>query len=750
MSKNETADKGRDPVSNTEVFPAPVLFRTPGPQWASPDAASNDVAESGDLSRYLHALRRRWLIAVVAAVPLSVIAACAVWFFQAQAYTATAILRLASTENTLLFETAGKSNSNSFDLYKRTQRQWMKSRFVFTRALRDTGDLAQISVLRKLPDPVDWLEANLNVTFPDESEVMHVSLAGESPEGLDRLVNAVVKAYFDEIVTEEKEQKRERLNGLELAYKSADAELRSKRNDLRLLVERVGTGDLTSLTLVQQNSLNLFAAFQQHYTKVRFELLQAEGELQAAEKAPDADISLSDHDLLLAMNTDREAGKIRAEKQSVVDHMEKTKVRVKKTAAAAMLEEHDRRLQTLDEKLAARKSALEPELIEHKRQFAAAAIDSLKDRIQLLQVQEDQLKKRSGELEADAKQIGKSSIDVEMMRHEIAAVQDVMGRLSSELQRTQVETQSDARTGWARVTLKSEAPPARTVAPKARLVKTLGAGVVSLFLPMAFIVWLDARKRRINSRADVELGLGLSVIGSVPLIPQRVMRRLDGSSAREQYWQTLLSESVDSIAAVLLRGADSGSSRMVMVSSANSGEGKTTLAAHLATSLAGAGCRTVLVDFDLRRPALHRVLGLSLQPGVAELLRDKPQFESAVQATQIPNLMFIAAGRSNGSGLGGLANADLKCLFDQLRAGFEFVVVDGSPILPVVDTRLIAQHVDAVVLSVLRDVSCTPQLRAACQLLGVFGVPILGVVVTGSRGDVYQSPYEPHSEVQPV
>jgi Mrp family chromosome partitioning ATPase len=141
---------------------------------------------------------------------------------------------------------------------------------------------------------------------------------------------------------------------------------------------------------------------------------------------------------------------------------------------------------------------------------------------------------------------------------------------------------------------------------------------------------------------------------------------------------------------------------------------------------------------------------MSLEPGIVDLLAKAETFEAAVQATQIPNLMFIPAGRWKGSGLSRLAADDLKCLFDRLRSEFEFVVVDGSPILPVVDTRLIAQHVDAVVLSVLRDVSCTPQVRAACQLLELFNVPILGVVMTGSRGDGYYSRYgyDPYIDVK--
>jgi capsular exopolysaccharide synthesis family protein len=295
------------------------------------------------------------------------------------------------------------------------------------------------------------------------------------------------------------------------------------------------------------------------------------------------------------------------------------------------------------------------------------------------------------------------------------------------------------------------AAQARQAESKTRLVTTIGAAGASFFLPFVLFVMLDASKNRISTGAEVTQAVGLSVIGAVPILPKRVMRRLGGATENDKYWRTLLSESVDSIAAVLLRGTQPGASRVIMVSSANAGEGKTTLAAHLAVSLASAGRRPVLVDFDLRRPALHRVFGLSLHPGVNEILRDGHDIESALQPTQVPNLMMLSAGRWSKTGLAGLVAADLKALFTSLRSQFDFVVVDACPILPVVDTRVIGQHVDAVLLSVLRDVSRAPKLRAACDLLDLFGIPVLGVVVTGSSEELYKdNRYEPLSEAQAV
>ena len=95
-----------------------------------------------------------------------------------------------------------------------------------------------------------------------------------------------------------------------------------------------------------------------------------------------------------------------------------------------------------------------------------------------------------------------------------------------------------------------------------------------------------------------------------------------------------------------------------------------------------------------------------------------------------------------------LANGDSKVLFETLRSQFEFVVVDGSPLLPLADARYVSQNVDGVVLSVLRDVSRVPRVLAASEVLTSFGVRILGAVVTGSAAEVYyrDSAYEEYLE----
>ena len=167
------------------------------------------------------------------------------------------------------------------------------------------------------------------------------------------------------------------------------------------------------------------------------------------------------------------------------------------------------------------------------------------------------------------------------------------------------------------------------------------------------------------------------------------------------------------------------------------GEGKTTLATQLAMSLARHLRRTLLVDFDLRRPVLDGVFGLPLEPGLCDALRGKGDVGDLIRPTSAENLSLLTAGRWDRLALASLANGAAAGLFQQLRRQFDFVIIDSSPILPVADSRFVSQHADAVLLSVFRDVSEFPKIQAACEILDAFGVRDIEAVVTGGPSFAY-------------
>jgi capsular exopolysaccharide synthesis family protein len=179
-----------------------------------------------------------------------------------------------------------------------------------------------------------------------------------------------------------------------------------------------------------------------------------------------------------------------------------------------------------------------------------------------------------------------------------------------------------------------------------------------------------------------------------------------------------------------------------MVTSAVSGEGKTTLATHLAGSLARAGRRTLLIDCDLRRPSIHQMFELPPQPGLSEVLLGEVHLAEATLATPVSGLWVVPAGQWDRNVMQALARDDARAVFEKLKAEYDFVVIDSHPVLPATDSLLIAQHADAVIFSLLREVSQMPKVYAACQRLTSLGVRVLGAVVNGTQEDTYAGGYQ--------
>jgi capsular exopolysaccharide synthesis family protein len=137
---------------------------------------------------------------------------------------------------------------------------------------------------------------------------------------------------------------------------------------------------------------------------------------------------------------------------------------------------------------------------------------------------------------------------------------------------------------------------------------------------------------------------------------------------------------VDAIRTTLMNAAKFEGLRTIMVTSAVGGEGKTLLSCHLAASLARAGCKTLLIDGDLRRPSVHRLFGLDLPPGLSELLLGKAEPAEAIRAGAVEGLSVITAGQSDTQAVQSLAGRRLRTMLDQLRGEFEFIVIDSAPV----------------------------------------------------------------------
>src|SRR5207253_4533778 len=235
-----------------------------------------------------------------------------------------------------------------------------------------------------------------------------------------------------------------------------------------------------------------------------------------------------------------------------------------------------------------------------------------------------------------------------------------------------------------------------------------------------------------------------NLIGTLPALPANVRvastGQFNGNALRVQ---SALSEAVDALRAQLLWAADRDGLRVVMITSANSGEGKTSLATQLAASLARAWRKTLLIDGDLRHPGIHRQFDMQLDPGFSEVLRGEAECDDVVRPTPVSRLWLISAGQCDAHATQALAQKEVRLLLERLKEQYDFIIVDSSPVLPVADALSLGQHVDAVVLSILRDVSRLPAVQTSYQRLASLGIRMLGTIVlgaaeeTGGRGYPY-------------
>lgn len=684
---------------------------------------------SMNLSLYLHGLRRHWVLATAVGLLCAVVAGSATWLLYGPQYTYTAGLQVASYEPALVFEKLGSAalSQRGYDVFKNTQIDLMKSPFVLLAALRK-DKVRNLTCVRRENDPVTWLEDGLEVGFPGQSEIMVVRMTGEDPEEVTVLVQEVVTAYMDEVVNKEKDRRKYRLSELQTVYTENERELRTRMAALKDLAETMGTSDTETLSLKQRQAVQQFAEYQRQMMQAEFALMKAgaeqRGQQALLDGLPGVEISESEVDALA--NNDPLVRQL----ASQLSYQEWDVEYTKETATGnsphvdRFQEDYKRTLAQLQE----RRESLRQQIRGVKKSEIEDEIRRKIVEVNALTEQVSSLTKTVKEKEDEVKRIGGRSVEIEMMRARVGTLDEVLSGIAKERETLEVENRAASRITPLPPAEKPRTPDNLPL----RVTVTVLAMLAGLCVPLAGIVWWDTRAKRINTAAEVSKNLRMTVLGSVPKIPAQVIRRLGSPSKRSQSWQMRLTESVDGIAARLLRKAALEQTRVILVSSAVGSEGKTTLATQLAMSLARNGRDTVLVDFDLRRPAFNEIFGLPLEPGVSEALRGEANLDLPVHATGTDNLSVVTAGRWDRHALAALANGAAAQIFERLRAEHEFVVVDASPILPVADTRFVSQHVDTVVLSVFRDVSQAPKVEAACEILEAFGVDSLEAVVTGS------------------
>ncbi|MGO9462947.1 MAG: polysaccharide biosynthesis tyrosine autokinase [Isosphaeraceae bacterium] len=745
--------------AETQQFAPAVPLHRSG--LAKPAAANTLTATS-----ILRALHRRQLAALGAAILLTGICGPAAYFLVPHAkFKAQARLQLKAQAPKILFQTVD-TDSAALDDYRRyqtTQMALVKSQLALSAALRD-GEVGKCPLIRNEVDPIGWLVENLKVEFIQASELMEISLSGDDPQQLAIIVNAVKKAYIEEVVNVDLKMRTARFDQLTKLKQKYTEMLAERRETLRKLAQTIGSDDKQTIAYGQQIAM-------EHQQHVRNELLAIQSQkrrLQAQLKVRSQRPEESSEEIPAQSISDAEidewiehepsianlAAKRAHQEEALNTAIARARASSRRPAADPSLRHLRQDMAATEKLLNSKRAELRPTAIrELKQKEVTVAVArnggvAAEQELLILDDIEQQLKSQLKSVSEGNQTLTKHTLDLQSIQDDVAQMQQSALRVGAEVEALNVELGAPPR-----IRTIEDAVPPLTVDDKKRKIMLAVIIFGSFFTGLFGIAFIELQNQKVDSADEVPTHLGLQVVGTLPILRAKTGggRALARRHAeKERYWSNLMVESIDATRTMLIHAAGTRLHRVVMITSAVSGEGKTALSSHLATSLARGGLRTLLIDGDLRCPSIHRLFNLPVGPGLSEVIRGDVEWADVIAAPPIEDLHILTAGTCDRPTLGLLSQGCLISLFAQLKEKFDFVIVDSSPILPVADGLIIAQHVDAVLFSIFRDRSRKTKVAAASERLQCLGVPILGAVVTGAHGGRYGNDYNSDGTYRPM
>lgn len=262
--------------------------------------------------------------------------------------------------------------------------------------------------------------------------------------------------------------------------------------------------------------------------------------------------------------------------------------------------------------------------------------------------------------------------------------------------------------------------------------------IFGIVLGVGAVCGLESLDARVKVPEHLSDGLRLPLLGVVPRIRRSAETHRGGHLWMPGAPRSLGADAFRNLRASLL-GFVNGQGRplvTLLVTSAKSGEGKSTTALNLAATFARSGERTLLIDVDLRRPSLAGVFGQDLELGLVDVLRGDLPWQRTIVDTDVPNLDFMPTGDTSEIPIEVLGTLELKQLIEAVSGHYHRVILDGPAVLGLADCRMLGRAVDGALMVVRCGTNDLNPLQRAKQMLELSRVRITGVVFNGLDDDL--------------
>jgi len=691
---------------------------------------------SGSTSGLIVAVLRRWYITVIVFLVMCAIGIPAIWLFLEPQYDVTGAIRVAPILSNILTGEADRGEISNYQSFMNTQADMVISPQVVQRVADDLAGkhLAffenQISGIgaklrRKMeggtikPDPANILkQAAYDGVITSEaarnSELVKVTMKSDNPEEAKKIVDAFIQAYMLVEVSNSLQGRDQTLTVLENERKILTDKLESQREAIQQLGQEYGS---TTLTGRQNMMLERVASLLGEQTKVEAKRMELETQIKLLEeKKP----SLQSDELMKMREEYINSDIAMQELTRQMAQLEQDAMLAKLTMLPGnpMLQQKEQFVKVFQARLDEKREDVGKKFDERmSKQVDKVSADKLTNaRLELEQVAiyENRLREILAKEDSQTVELGRKQLAIEEMKEQLASTKEMYDTIGRRVQELEMERKRPARVSVAYNADISNIRDKRVKLTMAIIFGALACGIFGAIIR-------DKADLSMHTPDDVVKSIGIRIIGTTTS-PHTVEKALLSKQIVEDY---------QTIRANLGLLDDGGMPKKLAVTSPGPRDGKTTFAVNLATSLSRSGKKVLLIDGDLRKPDIGRLLNV---PRDSRCLQDVllgNKSEKTAYAVSSNGLYVLAADSQNlADPYELLASSRLAERIDNISQEYDHVIIDTPPVLAFPDALLWAKAAGAVILTGFTDQTTSPDLKETKERLDEIGVRVLGTVLS--------------------
>ena len=691
---------------------------------------------SGSISGLITAVLRRWHIVVLVFLVMCAIGIPAIWLFLEPRYDVTGAIRVAPILSNILTGEADKGEISNYQSFMNTQAEMVISPQVVQRVADDLANKHltffedQITGIgAKLRRKMDTGKVKLDaanilkqaiydgiITSASgrNSELMKVTMTSNNPEEAKKIVDAFIQAYMLVEVSNSLQGRDQQLTVLENEQKVLADKLGSQREAIQRLGQEYGS---IALTGRQDMMLNRVSSLLAEQTKAEAKRMELETQIELLEEKKPSSLP----DELMKMREEYINSNIAMQEltrqlaQLEQDAMLSRQAMVPGNPLLQQKEEFVKTFQTrLDEKREEVGKKFDERMSKQVDKVNADRLANARLELEQTVTYENRLREMLAKEDAKTVEVGRKQLAIEEIKEQLASTKEIYDKIGQRIQDLEMERKRPAR-----VTVAYNADIGNIRDKRVKFTMAIVFGALACGIFGAFV--RDKADLSLHTPDDVFRHIGIRIIGTT-MSPQTVEKALLSKQMVEDY-QTIRAN------LGLLDGG--GMPKKLVITSPSPRDGKTTFAVNLATSLSRSGKKVLLIDGDLRKPDIGRLLNIPRESRCLQDVLLGNKLEKAACAVSSNGFYVLAAdSQSSIDPYELLASPQTTKQIDNIGEEYDHVIIDTPPVLAFPDALLWAKVTGAVILTGFADRTTSPDFKETKERLDEIGVRILGTVLS--------------------